>query len=95
MSLRAGIERAVVATLTGNLYLLVATLVLATVSILVSWIPPRGHWVTGVARLWGRGLLAASWMRLRVRRQVARPRRLPPHHRRPTEEMESRPAVRR
>lgn len=54
------------ATVTGNLYLLLATIALATLSVLVSWIPPRGNWVFAVARLWGRGLLAASWLPLEV-----------------------------
>ena len=55
-----------IATVTGNLYLVVATLALATLAVLVSWIPPRGNWVFFVARVWGRGLLASSGLRLRV-----------------------------
>ena len=55
-----------IATVTGNLYLVVATLALATLAVLVSWIPPRGNWVFAVARVWGRGLLASSGLRLRV-----------------------------
>ena len=47
------------ATVTGNAFLVVGTLVLATAALLVGWIPPRGHLVFAVARLWSRGLLAA------------------------------------
>lgn len=55
-----------IATLTGNLYLVVGTFVLSVLAILVSWVPPRGNAVFGVARLWSRGLLLASGARLVV-----------------------------
>ena len=55
-----------VATLTGNLYLIVATLVLSVVALAVSWVPPRGRWVFRVARLWSRGVLLSSGVRLRT-----------------------------
>lgn len=55
-----------IATVTGNLYLVVATVVLATLALLVGWIPPRGHLIFAIARVWGRGLLAASGLRLEV-----------------------------
>lgn len=47
-------------------YLVPATLALATLSILVSWIPPRGNLVSLVARAWARGALAASGVRVTV-----------------------------
>lgn len=53
-------------TLTGNLYLLLGTIVMSTLAILVSWVPPRGDLVFGVARLWSRGLLFTSGARLEV-----------------------------
>lgn len=53
-----------VATLTGNLFLVVGTLFFATLALLVAWIPPRGDWVFHVARLWGRGVLWASGVRI-------------------------------
>ena len=62
-----GVGRAlatVVGTVTGNLYLVIATVVLSVVAILVSWIPPRGNLVFAVARLWSKGLLLASGIRL-------------------------------
>jgi 1-acyl-sn-glycerol-3-phosphate acyltransferase len=37
------------------------------VSILVAPIPPRGNWTNRAARLWAKGLLASSWIRLDVR----------------------------
>lgn len=56
----------VLGTLTGNLFLMLGTLVLSIVAILVSWIPPRGNWMFGVARLWSRCVLTASIVRLAV-----------------------------
>lgn len=52
-------------------YLVPATLALATLSILVSWIPPRGNLVVLLARAWARGALAAAGVRLRVRMDPA------------------------
>ena len=63
---RPGALRTALATLVGNLYLVVGTLFFASLSVLVSVIPPRGRWVGPVARLWGRGALLASGIRLRV-----------------------------
>ena len=48
------------ATLTGNLFLLVGSVILAVVTILVSWIPPRGIWAFAVMRIWATALLAAE-----------------------------------
>src|ERR1700730_13836155 len=58
------------ATVAGNLYLVVASLVLAVATIAVSWMPPRGRWALAVTRLWAAGLLRASGVRLVVRRAV-------------------------
>ncbi len=59
--------RTLVATVTGNFYLVVGTLLFSIVSILVAPIPPRGNWTNRAARMWARGLLWASWIRLEVR----------------------------
>ena len=54
------------ATFTGNLYLLLGSIVFGSLSILVSWIPPRGNSVFLIARLWSILLLKASCLRVRV-----------------------------
>lgn len=59
--------RIALATLTGNLYLVAGTLLFSVLSILVAPIPPRGNWTNRAARMWARGLLWASWIRLEVR----------------------------
>jgi 1-acyl-sn-glycerol-3-phosphate acyltransferase len=59
--------RTCAATITGNLYLVFGTLFFSIVSILVAPIPPRGNWTNRAARLWAKGLLASSWIRLDVR----------------------------
>jgi 1-acyl-sn-glycerol-3-phosphate acyltransferase len=51
-------------TFSGNLFLVCGSFVLSILSILVSWIPPRTAWAFVVARLWSRGLLKASGVRL-------------------------------
>jgi len=56
------------ATVAGNLFLIVGSLVLGIVTIVASWLPPRGRWALGVTRLWSAGLLRASGVRLEVRR---------------------------
>src|SRR5436305_2342935 len=60
----------VFASLTGNLFLVVGTTILSVLSILVSWIPPRGNAVFLVGRLWARALLAASCLRVDVIREA-------------------------
>lgn len=55
------------ATFTGNLYLFLASCILAVVTILVSWVPPRGSWSFAVMRIWSSGLLAAGLVRVEVR----------------------------
>jgi 1-acyl-sn-glycerol-3-phosphate acyltransferase len=54
----------VLGTLAGNLFLMIGTLILSVFAILLSWVPPRGSWMFGVARLWSRCLLTASAVRL-------------------------------
>jgi 1-acyl-sn-glycerol-3-phosphate acyltransferase len=54
----------VLGTLAGNLFLVIGTIILSTFAILLSWVPPRGSWMFGVARLWSRCLLTASAVRL-------------------------------
>jgi 1-acyl-sn-glycerol-3-phosphate acyltransferase len=56
----------ILGTFTGNLFLVIGSLILSVVAILVSWIPPRGNWMFGVARLWSRCVLTASAVRLQV-----------------------------
>lgn len=55
---------ALVATITGNLYLVLGTLVGSILALLLCWIPPRGRMVFLVARLWSRGVLLSSGVRL-------------------------------
>jgi 1-acyl-sn-glycerol-3-phosphate acyltransferase len=54
------------ATFTGNLYLLLGSAILAVVTILVSWVPPRGRWSFAVMRIWSSGLLSAGLVRVEV-----------------------------
>lgn len=61
---RTGWFATIVGTITGNLYLMFGTCVMSILAILVSWVPPRGNAVFGVARLWSRGLLFFSGARL-------------------------------
>jgi hypothetical protein len=53
-----------VATVTGNLYLVMATFILSFIGIAVSWLPPRGSWMSAIMRIWSNGLLAASMVRV-------------------------------
>lgn len=61
--------RTAVATVTGNLFLIVGSFILGTLSILVSWIPPRGNWVFAISKIWSISLLAASWIPVEVHRE--------------------------
>lgn len=67
----------ILATLSGNLYLAVGSLVVGSIAILTFWTRPRGRLGFRLARLWARGLLAASGVRLHVegegRLEPARP----------------------
>ncbi|HET9226461.1 MAG TPA: lysophospholipid acyltransferase family protein [Thermoanaerobaculia bacterium] len=56
----------VFATFTGNLFLVIGSLILSTIASLVSWIPPRGNWTFGVARIWGHCVLKASAVRIQA-----------------------------
>ncbi len=56
----------VFATITGNAFLVLGSLIFGLLAILVSWIPPRGIWVFAVARLWSTSLLAAGCLRVEV-----------------------------
>ena len=58
----------VLATLVGNLYLVVGSLVFAVATIVMGWLPPRGRWALATARLWAAGVLLSSGVRLRVHR---------------------------
>ena len=53
----------VLGTLIGNAYLVVGTLFLATLALLIGWVPPRGNMVYRVARIWSRGVLLTSGVR--------------------------------
>jgi 1-acyl-sn-glycerol-3-phosphate acyltransferase len=55
-----------VATVSGNTYLILGSLLFSVLSILGAWIPPRGNWVFQMARLWSHGLLIFSGVRLDV-----------------------------
>ncbi len=63
---RGALLRTLLATVTGNLYLVVGTLFFSLVSILVAPIPPRGNWTNRAARMWAQGLLWSSCIRLEV-----------------------------
>jgi 1-acyl-sn-glycerol-3-phosphate acyltransferase len=57
------------ATFTGNLFLVLGSLLLGALTILGSWVPPRGVWVFAMARLWSILLLRASLIRVEVRQE--------------------------
>jgi 1-acyl-sn-glycerol-3-phosphate acyltransferase len=52
------------ATVAGNLYLVVGSLTLSIVTLLVAWIPPKTVLSFAVARLWARGILGTSGVRV-------------------------------
>ena len=56
----------ILATLCGNLFLVLGSLFFGSLAILTAWIPPRGDWVYFMARLWSRGLLLSSGLPLSV-----------------------------
>jgi len=55
------------ATFTGNLFLVLGSGILAVVTLLVSWVPPRGNWSFAVMRVWSSCLLAAGFVRVETR----------------------------
>lgn len=54
------------ATLTTIAFLVPGTLLIGTLAILVSWVPPRGEWALFLGRLWAHCLVASAWVRLKV-----------------------------
>jgi 1-acyl-sn-glycerol-3-phosphate acyltransferase len=54
------------ATLSVAVYLVPATLAMASLAILLSWVPPRGNLVVFICRVWARGALAAGGVRVEV-----------------------------
>jgi 1-acyl-sn-glycerol-3-phosphate acyltransferase len=64
---RASAFATVVATVTGNLYLVLGSLLFSILSLLVAWIPPRTILSFAVARLWARGVLFSSGVRIAAR----------------------------
>ena len=58
------------ATVAGNLFLVIGSLVLGIATILAGWLPPRGRWSLATIRLWAAALLALSGVRLVVHRPV-------------------------
>jgi 1-acyl-sn-glycerol-3-phosphate acyltransferase len=57
------------ATFTGNLFLVIGSIIIGTLAILGSWVPPRGNWVFAMARLWSILLLRAGMLRVEIRRE--------------------------
>jgi 1-acyl-sn-glycerol-3-phosphate acyltransferase len=57
----------VLATLTGNLFLVIGSAILAVIAILVGWLPPRTNWAFGIMRIWSNAFLAASMVRVEAR----------------------------
>ena len=57
-----------IATLGANAYLVVGGVVFGLAAIVASWIPPRRRYAFPVARAWGKGLLFASGVHVRVAR---------------------------
>ena len=66
-NLEAPVWATLLATVTGNLFLVVGTLLFAILALLVSWIPPRGDWTYRVARMWSRGVLLTSGVKVHSR----------------------------
>ncbi len=60
----------ILATLGGNLFIVLGSVVFGSLAILGSWAPQGDRWVFRMARYWSRGLLAASGLRLEVTQPV-------------------------
>jgi 1-acyl-sn-glycerol-3-phosphate acyltransferase len=60
----AGAGSKILATVGGNLFLVVGSVVLGLTGIALAWVPPRGSLSLASFRLWARGLLAASGVRV-------------------------------
>jgi 1-acyl-sn-glycerol-3-phosphate acyltransferase len=54
------------ASVAGNLFLVLGSLIFGLTTIVASWVPPRRRWSLGSTRVWAAGLLAASGVRLTV-----------------------------
>ena len=67
MNREAPVWATLLTTVTGNVFLVAGTLVFAILALLVSWIPPRGDWTYRVARMWSRGVLWTSGVKVRSR----------------------------
>ncbi len=63
---RPAFGRVIVATVLGNLYLIVGSVACALLALVAALLPRRGDPIYRVARLWARGLLAASRVGLEV-----------------------------
>jgi 1-acyl-sn-glycerol-3-phosphate acyltransferase len=59
-----GLTATVLATLSGNLYLVLGSVLFGSLAILLAWVPPPGAWVYRMARWWSRGLLLFSGVRV-------------------------------
>jgi 1-acyl-sn-glycerol-3-phosphate acyltransferase len=55
-----------VASVTGNVYLVLGSLSMALATIVASWLPPRGRRAFAVTRAWAAGVLATSGVRLTI-----------------------------
>lgn len=62
-----GLRSGWLTTFTGNLSLVVGTIVFSTLAVLLGWLPPRGRWVTWCSRGWSRCLLWGAGARLDAR----------------------------
>lgn len=67
---KPAVWRIVVATLAGNLFLLLGSILFATLAILGSVLPPRGRFMFAMARLWSHSLLTAACLEVAVEREV-------------------------
>ncbi|MGH6691250.1 MAG: lysophospholipid acyltransferase family protein [Gammaproteobacteria bacterium] len=54
------------ASLTTYVAVILGTVVLASLAVLLAWLPPRGSAVLFFARLWAHVVLAGAWVRLEV-----------------------------
>lgn len=68
---RAPLWLTILATVTGNAFLVLGSAILAVVTIAVSWIPPRGSWAFGIMRVWSSSLLAAGLVGVEIRHDPA------------------------
>jgi 1-acyl-sn-glycerol-3-phosphate acyltransferase len=64
---RASRFATILATVVGNLYLVLGSTFFSILTLLVSWMPPRTVASFAVARIWARGVLLSSGVRLDAR----------------------------